>query len=203
MKKFFYAFITFVRIILRKCGMDLVRYPYSTSSLDFDELKVRIFHAVKNYTMTSPERIDALIEATKYIVREKIDGAFVECGVWKGGSVMAMALTLKELGEIREIYLYDTFSGMSAPSDVDGEKVLKQFSANRTSENSLRWFVAPIEEVEKNIVDTGYPKEKCHFIKGKVEDTIPKTIPQKIALLRLDTDFYDSTKHELIHLFPR
>ena len=203
MRRSFYVFITFVRAILKKFGMDLVRYPYSRSSLDFDELKIRIFHSVKNYTMTSPERIDALIEATKYIVREKIDGAFVECGVWKGGSVMAMVLTLKEMGEIRELYLYDTFSGMSAPSDVDGDEALKIFSENRTSENSSKLLFSPVEEVEKNIFDTGYPKEKCHFIKGKVEDTIPKTIPQKIALLRLDTDFYESTKHELVHLFPR
>jgi len=153
--------------------------------------------------MTSAERINALIEATKYLVKEKIDGDFVECGVWKGGSVMAMALTLKEMGEVREIYLYDTFSGMSAPSDVDGEAAMEMFSKTRTSEDSSQWLLSPIEEVEKNILETGYPKEKCHFIKGKVEDTIPMIIPQKIALLRLDTDFYESTKHELVHLFPR
>ena len=203
MRRFFYAFITLVKLILRKLGMDLVRYQGAPSCLDFDELKIRIFHSVKSYTMTSAERINALIEATKYIVKEKIDGAFVECGVWKGGSVMAMVLTLKEMGEVREIYLYDTFSGMSAPSDIDGDAALKLFSKNRTSESTSKWLCSPIEEVEKNVFDTGYPKEKCHFIKGRVEDTIPKTIPQKIALLRLDTDFYESTKHELIHLFPR
>jgi hypothetical protein len=51
---------------------------------------------------------------------------------------------------------------------------------------------------------TGYPSNKIHFIKGPVEETIPRQMPSpSIALLRLDTDWYESTKHELIHLFPR
>jgi len=203
MRRICYVFISFVRVLLRKMGIDIVPYRDSTLPPDFDELNIRIYNSVKTYTMTSSERINALIEATKYIVKEKIDGAFVECGVWKGGSVMAMALTLKELGEVRELYLYDTFSGMSAPSDVDGDAAQEIFSKTCTSENSSKWNVSPIEEVEKNIFETGYPREKCHFIKGKVEDTLPTIIPQQIALLRLDTDFYDSTKHELTHLFPR
>jgi O-methyltransferase len=196
-------FNVFIRPMLRKIGIDLIRYPDSTCLRDFDEMNKRICNSVRNYTMTSAERVNALIEATKYLIKEKIDGAFVECGVWKGGSVMAMALTLKELGEAREIYLYDTFSGMSAPSQDDGEAAHKIFSKNRTSENSSNWLFCPIEEVKGNILETGYPTEKCHFIQGKVEDTIPKESPQKIALLRLDTDLYESTKHELTHLFPR
>ena len=50
---------------------------------------------------------------------------------------------------------------------------------------------------------TGYDKSKIHLVKGKVEETIPKTLPERIALLRLDTDWYASTKHEMLHLFPR
>jgi O-methyltransferase len=192
-----------IRPILRRMGMDLVRYYKSDCPPDFDEMNIRIYNAVRNYTMTSAERVNALIEATKYVIRQKIDGALVECGVWRGGSVMAMALTLKEMGEAREIYLYDTFSGMSAPSEADEEVAHQIFFKNRTSENSSNWLFCPIEEVQTNILETGYPIEKCHFIKGKVEDTIPKEIPEKIALLRLDTDFYESTKYELTHLFPR
>ena len=196
-------FNVFMRPMLRKLGLDLVRYGDSVLPPDFDEMNKSIYNAVRNNTMTSPERVNALIEATKYVIREKIEGAFVECGVWKGGSVMAMALTLKEMGAIREIYLYDTFSGMTAPSAVDGDKARQLYSKHRVSEDSSRWLFSPLEEVENNISKTGYPTEKFHFIKGRVEDTIPKEVPQKIALLRLDTDFYASTKHELTHLFPR
>ena len=62
---------------------------------------------------------------------------------------------------------------------------------------------ASLEEVQKNMSLTKYPTEKIHFVKGKVEDTIPDKAPEKIAILRLDTDWYESTKHELEYLFPR
>ena len=153
--------------------------------------------------MTGRERVKALVQATAYVVQNKIEGAFIECGVWRGGSVMAMALALKDMGEVREIYLYDTFSGMVAPSPADGDAAQKLFSELRISADSSRWLFCPVEEVKGNLSRTGYPSERLHFIKGKVEETIPKTIPEKIALLRLDIDFYASTKHALIHLFPR
>lgn len=175
---------------------------------DFNESSERIFRYVRQFTMTSPERINALVEAVKYIIKNKIDGDFVECGVWKGGSTMAMAQMLLELGEKeRNIHLYDTFTGMVAPSDKDisfeGEIAQEVFLKTQISDDASDWCYAPIDEVMKNVFDTGYPREKFYFVKGKVEDTIPADIPEKIALLRLDTDWYESTRHELVHLFPR
>ena len=61
----------------------------------------------------------------------------------------------------------------------------------------------PLNDVKKNVFSTNYNKEKFHFIVGKVEETIPEKAPEKISLLRLDTDWYESTRHELVHLFPR
>jgi hypothetical protein len=187
------------------CGIDVIRYEAYPK--DFDDLSVRIFKAVASFTMTSPERVYSAIEAVKYLVKNRIDGAIVECGVWKGGSTMAMALTLNELGHNeKEIYLYDTFSGMNAPTDVDisyeGRQAQEQFSKTKLSKDSSDWCLSPIEEVKQNVYSTGYPKDRFHFIEGRVEDTIPNNIPEKIALLRLDTDWYESTKHELTHLFP-
>lgn len=158
--------------------------------------------------MTSAERVNALVESVRYIVSEGISGDFVECGVWKGGSAMAMSLALQELGEQdRQIFLYDTFAGMSAPSPVDksigGSSAQDKFLELKTSDDSSDWCFSPLSEVKTNVLSVGYPEEKFHFIEGKVEDTIPGSIPDRIALLRLDTDWYESTKHELIHLFPR
>jgi hypothetical protein len=65
------------------------------------------------------------------------------------------------------------------------------------------WCIASVENVRKNIVSTGYPENRIHLVKGKVEDTVPQQAPEKIALLRLDTDWYESTKHEMEHLYPR
>lgn len=176
--------------------------------VDFSEFNVGIHEAVKLYTVTTSERVNALIEAVKYVTTNNINGALVECGVWKGGSIMAMALTLKELGaENRDLYLYDTFSGQSAPADVDvsvhGLKASEMFTISKSSEAAPGFLKkSPLAEVTENVFGTGYPKEKFRFIEGKVEDTIPDNIPEEIAILRLDTDWYESTKHELIHLFP-
>lgn len=189
--------------LFRKFGLDIVEY----SLVGYAEENLRIYDAVKNLTMTGLERTSALVEAVKYIERNNIEGALVECGVWKGGSVMAMALALKELGnESRDIYLYDTFAGMNAPTDedimFDGTPGHHKFSKTRISDDASSWCAIPFETVRQNVLRTGYPEDRFHFVKGPVEKTIPGTLPGKIALLRLDTDWYESTRHELIHLFP-
>jgi hypothetical protein len=57
---------------------------------DFDDLTLRVFEAVKDFTMTSPERVGALVQTVRFVVDHKIEGAIVECGVWRGGSAMAV-----------------------------------------------------------------------------------------------------------------
>jgi hypothetical protein len=150
----------------------------------------------------------ALRKATEYVVKTGLLGDFVECGVWKGGSAMVIALTLLEMGESnRRIFLYDTFEGMSKPTNADYLISDKTAHAEyewlkKSRQDHSEWAFSPINEVKVNLFSTGYPEDNLVFIKGKVEDTIPKTMPSKIALLRLDTDWYESTKHELIHLYP-
>lgn len=153
------------------------------------------------YTQTSPARLYALTQAVRHIHRHGIEGAVVECGVWRGGSMMAAARTLVQLGSSsRDLYLFDTFAGMSAPTDVD--KTFFGVSAKEYMKDPLL-NVVPLAEVQACMRTTGYPEQKIHYVKGKVEDTLPGQAPEKIALLRLDTDWYESTKHELLHLFPR
>lgn len=201
-----------IRALLRRVGVDLIRHQKVKPSIsvcppDFTEDNIKIYEAVKPYTMTSPERVNALIEAVRYVVENNITGAIVECGVWKGGSMMATALTLKHLGdENRDLYLYDTFSGMNAPTAADislkGDKAEVRFFETMTSTDTSDWCRSPLDEVKNNVFGTGYPTERFHFVEGKVEDTIPSSVPREISVLRLDTDWYTSTKHELTHLFP-
>ncbi len=158
--------------------------------------------------MTSPERIFALCEAVKYITINKIPGEIVECGVWRGGSMMAVALTLLELQDnSRNLYLFDTFDGMTEPIEKDvsltgisASTLLKK--SNKKDENSV-WCYASLQDVKTSMSRTGYERDRIHFIEGKVEDTIPDFAPKSISLLRLDTDWYESTRHEMNHLFPR
>lgn len=164
--------------------------------------------AVALYTMTSVERIVALIQATRYIVENEIPGAFVECGVWRGGSMMAVARTLLELGcPKRNLFLYDTYRGMSAPTDRDrtfdgrGANELLVKSGQSSGAADVRCY-ADLADVTRNLLSTGYSRDNIQFIEGKVEDTLPAVLPGPTALLRLDTDWYESTRHELIHLYP-
>ena len=163
-------------------------------------------------TITSPERLVAASDAVRHVVRRAVPGALVECGVWKGGSVLAMILALQHLGvSDRDIYLYDTFEGMTEPGEVDtspyDEPALDIWRrAQAAGERPWPWFfneTFTLEQVQTVLWDTGYPRERLHFVVGRVEDTIPAQAPEQVALLRLDTDWYDSTRHELVHLYPR
>jgi len=157
--------------------------------------------------MTSPEKIFALRQAVMHVIQHGVEGDMVECGVWKGGSMMAIARTLLESGAAeRNLYLFDTFEGMPAPGDEDVSfdgKPAHQLLSEADKESNWVWAYSAVEEVKRNVLSTGYPAERISFIKGKVEETIPSKAPAKIALLRLDTDWYESTYHELVHLFPR
>lgn len=175
-------------------------HPRPNVAHDFSELDTAVWQRVRPYTMTSPERVYALLRAVEYVARSSIPGAFVECGVWKGGSMMAAAMTLLQLGsDERELYLFDTFEGMAAPGPLD----VRYDGVRAVPGAYAKLEDAPLEEVRRAVLDTGYPSGRVHFVKGLVEETIPRQAPAGIALLRLDTDWYESTLHELKHLYPR
>lgn len=141
--------------------------------------------------------------------RNRIEGDVVECGVFKGANCRFICDYLKSINyENINIFLYDTFEGMPCASSNDiniftkknYNFYLKKMQKNNEVDNFYKY--ENIENVKKLLFQTNYNKNKIHFIKGLVEETIPKTIPNKISLLILDTDYYDSTKHELQHLYP-
>lgn len=163
---------------------------------------------VRPFTMTSPERLHGLCEAVRYITQCQIPGDVVECGVWKGGSMMAVADMLDRLGDTsRQLHLFDTFGGMSEPTEADVARdgtTAETLLANEDKSDARSvWCVSPLDEVRQNMARVRYPDALVHFHPGKVEDTIPEGAPEQIALLRLDTDWYESTAHEMEHLFPR
>lgn len=205
------ALLQVVRGLTRRFGVDLVRHRIENGDvlpIDFDDAAAETIRSVRPYTMTSPERLFSLIQATHYIVEAKIPGDVVECGVWRGGSMMAVAKTLLAIGSVhRDLYLFDTYEGMTPPGEMDvsvaDDHAADLMSKTARSEDDLFWCYAPVERVKRTVVSTGYPETNLHFVVGKVEETIPVQAPETIALLRLDTDWYESTKHELTHLFPR
>jgi O-methyltransferase len=175
---------------------------------DITEDERQLYAEVAPLICQSPAAAISLVRAVEYLIANDVPGAFVECGVYRGGSIVLVAKTLVKLGITdRDIYLYDTFEGMPKPEAVDihrGTSDLdlwdKREIPGTTGSTLMRVL---IDEVRETVRATGYPIELIHFVKGMVEDTISKISPQTIALLRLDTDYYKSTRHELMQLYPR
>lgn len=201
-----------IRAALQALGYEVVRSRRHPSAGDDLATATPGFRALIRttlpFTMTSVPRQLAVYSGAQYVVRRGIPGALVECGVWRGGSMMMAAGALLEVGvSDRDLYLFDTFDGMPPPGELDmtrsgqrADELLR--SADRRDPGSL-WCVADLEDVRANMRRTGYPDLRVHCVRGRVEDTLPAQAPEQIALLRLDTDWYESTRHELIHLFPR
>lgn len=183
------------------------RTPTMLPVADQDAIFAEIYERCKDFSMNRKERMYSLYLAINYLIDSKIGGDFIECGVYKGGNTMLMALTLLARGETdRKIYCYDTFEGMIQPTDSDysvvhGTKAIYEWKRQKKEDHNT-WCYSPLSEVTRAMYSTGYPKENIIFVKGKVEETIPATMPSSVALLRLDTDWYESTKHELQHLYP-
>ncbi|MEA2438264.1 MAG: O-methyltransferase [Thermoleophilaceae bacterium] len=178
-------------------------------SPDYGPELERTIRRVRRYTMTTPRRIAALCDGVEHAVRTGVPGAVVECGVWKGGSMMAAALTLIRLGATdRDLYLFDTFQGMPPPTEedafsaYDGYSPMRHWRRRRRDGGANSWHYVPADEVRAAVLSTGYPAERVHLVEGRVEETLPTAAPGEIAVLRLDTDWYESTKHELVHLYP-
>ncbi len=199
-----------IRRFLQARGYDIVKtnqYVKNGVPVDMEPAFAALHAQCKTFTMTSVERQYAVFKSIEYIVKNNIKGDVVECGVWRGGNSMMMALALQHFGDTsRRIFLYDTFEGMSDPTEqdrqFDGTDAAIEFNASKRTDGANDWCYADINDVQQNMKSTNYPFSQISFVKGKVEDTLPATLPNNIAVLRLDTDWYASTYHEMQHLYP-
>lgn len=170
-----------------------------------------IYELVKDRTMTPVERLFNFCDSADYCARTGIEGAIVECGTWRGGGMAAIARYIMLKGHApRDLYLYDTFEGHPKPDaerdiDVHGNDSAAIWEKHKVgvSEDKSNWGVADLDDVKAGMAETGYPSDKIHFVKGRVEHTLPQIAHDKIAVLRLDTDWYQSTKHILNTLYDR
>lgn len=163
---------------------------------------------IREYTMVSPENIEAMVAVLKQNDADGIAGDVVECGAWKGGNIILARIHSPD----RVCWAYDTFSGMTAPTDIDGDWAKKKFAirsepghVSKKSHIPGKWLAIPVEDVKANIrAFDKYDDTKLRFVEGAVERTLVDCdLPETISLLRLDTDWYASTKIELEVLYPR
>ncbi len=193
-----------VGLQISRVGSDYNRLPVEATADD-----TALIAQVRPYSMTSAERLWSLINAVRYVTDNDIAGDFVECGVWRGGSVMAMALELNKLNvSDRRFWLYDTFAGMTTPTAADveagtGVSAADMLASTPVDDGNNVWCVANRVDVEANLRITGYPMQQFTLCEGDVRDTLHDQTPDQIALLRLDTDWYESTKLGLEELYPK
>ncbi len=180
---------------------------FKRGPLDVDAETMEIVTLSDEYSMTSRPKRFALVAAVRHIAQTGIPGDIVECGVWRGGSIHMIARTFQAEGVTdRDIHLFDTFEGMTEPTEHDVAFDDPRTAAERletAEKNQWIWAIASLEDVQAGLKTLDYPYERFHFVQGPVEETIPEHAPEQIALLRLDTDWYESTKHELEHLYDR
>jgi len=175
-----------------------------TPDMARDQMFMGLFEEVKPYTMTSVEALFALYSGVNYVLDRQIPGDFVECGVWRGGSSLLVALMLQAKGVMdRKVLLYDTFSGMPTPTEFDVDKYGRSgFEMMQAYSDEIGWCYASLQDVKSIFVAQcfNFPVE---FIEGDVMTTLHSHQPAEIALLRLDTDWYESTALEYDVLYPK
>jgi hypothetical protein len=174
--------------------------------VEFSEADRAIFNYIWSHrlTMVTRERLIATIMACKYALM--LDGDFVECGVWRGGNALAAKMIFEHYRSDKTVWLFDTFSGMTQPTELDrtakGEPALDKFETSQRGDHN-DWCYASLEDVDANFREAGVDLTNVCFIKGDVLETLKDKLPERISVLRLDTDWYESTKAELKALYPR
>ena len=187
--------------------------PLSAFPNHVDDEAVRVIRMVEGLTFLPWSGRFDIYRADIYAAKS-VAGDLVECGVWRGGAAIVMAEAVVRAGaDNRRLFLYDTFSGMTKPTEkhsrvvgnIGTGSIKKTFDrfADLDRGSHTDWAYAPIEEVQENLKMSRLPQEQFILVKGAVEQTIPETAPEEISVLRLDTDWYGSTKHEMEQLFPR
>lgn len=178
--------------------------------VDLTKKEKEIFDYVweKKIIMGQPEGLVNTMLSVKYIINQNIGGDFVECGVWQGGHALAAKMLFELYDDNRTVWLFDTFEGMTEPTEFDIKTLTGKHAATKYEqlkrENHNEWCYASFELVRSNLINSGVDISKIEMIKGDVSKTLKNqhNVPKDISILRLDTDFYQSTKDELEILYP-
>ena len=204
-----------INSISKKFGYRLIKMEknyWSDEFIGISKFEKSIIDISSKYSMTGFERQYFLIKAIEYVKNNNIHGDFVECGVWRGGNLILFEKMIEKLKIKKKIYAYDTFKGMSEPGKFDytfkkesAKKIIDSLKMKKADpKKNIVLAECSLDEVKKNYYKNTIFNKNLICIKGPVEKTlkIRKNIPKKISILRLDTDWYESTKIELETLFP-
>lgn len=186
-----------------------IRKTQMPVELTADERDIIRYVMSNKLTMVSYERLWTTLMACKHAIERKIEGDFVECGVWRGGNAMVAAEMFKLYGVPNKVWLFDTFKGMTEPTgdDVrasDGHSARQQYTSDQRATHNA-WCYASLDDVRNNFSKRDLLSDRVIFVQGDVCQTLANTaqLPDVISVLRLDTDWYESTRKELEVLYPK
>ncbi|TDB61795.1 TylF/MycF/NovP-related O-methyltransferase [Arundinibacter roseus] len=148
-------------------------------------------------TMLGFKRLDNIEFCFDEIIRNNIPGDLIETGVWRGGATIFMKGLLKSVQDTtRTVWVADSFEGLPKPDP--------RYEADKESHYHLETYLAvPMEKVMLQFARYGLLDNRVQFLKGWFKDTLPHAPIEKLALLRLDGDMYESTMDALVHLYPK
>ncbi len=175
------------------------------SGIDRD--KFSTLRTASHYTQLNFLRLDNVYRMARHMTRAGVRGAFVECGVWKGGASFVLAHQARKEGAHRPVWMFDSFEGMPNPVPEDG-RVALELAGNRADGalEPIHFNHEPsFEKVKEFFYQVqGFSPDDVHIVKGWFQHTLPeyKSRVGPIAILRLDGDFYESTKCSLEQLYP-
>lgn len=205
----------FIKKILDLFGFKITRKRLNDNNVDLyvelssEEKDIIRYITNNNLSMSSLPRLINTVKSCVYVVENNIEGDFVECGVWRGGNSIAAKKIFELLGSKKEVWLFDTFAGMTKPTEYDVDSINHKNAIYRFNElqrdDINDWCYASLEDVKANFKDYDIDMSGVNFIKGDVLKTIDlgQRLPDKISVLRLDTDWYESTRRELEFLYPK
>jgi O-methyltransferase len=150
------------------------------------------------YSMAGLRRLDNLQFCVDDALKNNVPGDLIETGVWRGGSVILMRAILKQRGVTdRIVWAADSFEGMPRP---DGEKYPADSGADLSD---IDFLSVSLEQVKANFARFGLLDDQVRFLKGWFRDTLPDAPIERLAVLRLDGDLYESTMDSLNALYQR
>ncbi len=150
------------------------------------------------HSMIGLKRMENLRSLATRVIEENIPGDFIETGVWRGGACIMMNAVLETFeASDRLVWVADSFEGLPKPSS-------DKYPADRGDLHHTHAELAiSIEEVKANFAAYGLLNERVRFLKGWFKDTLPNAPIEKLAILRLDGDMYESTMDALVSLYDR
>ena len=197
-----------VQRLVNGFGYEIVRNQSAreqTQLQSIDPEFIELYENCQAFSSLGIGRLTDLYMAASYVIDRGVPGDCVECGVGMGGVGSLWASVLARASQDRGLYLFDTYEGAPSPGAFDEFSGSSESARERWRriKNQTDWTEFTVESIKSLIAASGFPAEQVHLVPGLVQDTIPEHAPEQISLLHLDTNYYDSTIHELRNLLPR